>query len=174
MTRALLLAFLLSVATTGCQPSDDHPATAAKASADPGASAWGGGTPQETQAATASGATAMLAGWPDAASLDAAKADKGRQLFADKGCVACHNVGKGRKVGPDLAGVTGRDTRDWVQKMILDPEAQIAQDARAKDLLAKYMVKMTNQHATAEEASAIEEFLAGHDLHKQPDVGQSS
>jgi protein SCO1/2 len=33
-------------------------------------------------------------------------------------CTACHTYGKGIKVGPDLKGVTGRRTHDWLLKFI--------------------------------------------------------
>ncbi|MEM4658894.1 MAG: c-type cytochrome, partial [Candidatus Methanosuratincola sp.] len=29
-------------------------------------------------------------------------AEKGEKLFAEKGCAACHTIGKGKLVGPDL------------------------------------------------------------------------
>jgi cytochrome c oxidase subunit II len=45
---------------------------------------------------------------PAPAGTDAAAADTGQQLFAQKGCVACHTVDGTPGVGPTLRGVLGR------------------------------------------------------------------
>jgi len=41
--------------------------------------------------------------------------------FFRSSCVACHTIGGGRLVGPDLKGVTDRQDRDWLQEFILNP-----------------------------------------------------
>lgn len=41
----------------------------------------------------------------------------GAELFR-KNCAACHSIGKGKLVGPDLAGVTGRSSKSWLVKFI--------------------------------------------------------
>ena len=33
-------------------------------------------------------------------------------------CIACHTLGKGRLIGPDLAGVADRRTQDWLMRFI--------------------------------------------------------
>ena len=60
-----------------------------------------------------------------AKALDITK-QRGRALFA-KGCAACHTIGEGAALGPDLAGVTERRKRDWLIDFIKEP-----QDMRAK------------------------------------------
>jgi protein SCO1/2 len=69
----------------------------------------------------------------------------GQALFV-KTCGACHTVGKGRRVGPDLAGVTTRRTRDWLVSYIMEPEKVRAKgDAAAMSLVAQYpTVRMPN------------------------------
>jgi protein SCO1 len=69
----------------------------------------------------------------------------GQALFA-KTCGACHTVGKGRRVGPDLAGITTRRTRDWLVGYIMEPEKVRAKgDAAAMSLVAQYpTVRMPN------------------------------
>jgi nitrite reductase (NO-forming) len=79
--------------------------------------------------------------------VSSAKADiaKGQEMFTAKGCVACHKVGGGKLVGPDLQGVFTRRDQTWVAKMILRPDLMLAQDAEAKKLLTQYFVPMPNQ-----------------------------
>lgn len=69
----------------------------------------------------------------------------GQALFL-KTCGACHTVGKGRRVGPDLAGVTARRTHGWLVDYIMEPEKVRARgDAAAVSLAAQYpAVRMPN------------------------------
>ncbi|MDP1825246.1 MAG: cytochrome c [Archangium sp.] len=78
-------------------------------------------------------------------STEAADIKKGEELFAAKGCVACHKIGGGKLVGPDLKGVTARREESWIKKMILKPEIMLKEDDVAKKLLAETFVPMPNQ-----------------------------
>lgn len=71
---------------------------------------------------------------------------KGEALFASKGCVACHKVGGGKLVGPDLKGVTARRDEKWIKSMILRPEIMVKEDDVAKKLLGEHFVPMPNQN----------------------------
>lgn len=83
---------------------------------------------------------------PDfAISTAPADVEKGRDIFAAKGCVACHKVGGGRLVGPDLKGVTTKRDEVWLKKMILRPDVMVKEDDVAKKMLAEYMTPMPNQ-----------------------------
>jgi protein SCO1 len=54
-------------------------------------------------------------------------------------CAGCHTVGKGDKVGPDLAGVAERRDRDWLLRFIANPEKLRAKkDPIAVGLVASY------------------------------------
>jgi mono/diheme cytochrome c family protein len=47
----------------------------------------------------------------------------GRQLFVEKNCITCHNVGGvGAKTGPDLLGVTSRHSTEWLDEQLVNPE----------------------------------------------------
>ncbi len=54
-------------------------------------------------------------------------AETGQQIFQDN-CAACHTIGKGKLVGPDLAGVTSRREESWLKRQIKDPESLIAEN----------------------------------------------
>ena len=47
----------------------------------------------------------------------------GRELFVEKNCIACHNVGGvGAKTGPDLLGVTTRHSPEWLDEQLVNPQ----------------------------------------------------
>jgi quinoprotein glucose dehydrogenase len=56
--------------------------------------------------------------------------DAGRQIFFDKAevaCLRCHKIkGEGGEVGPDLAGIGSRQTREYLLEALVDPNRQIA------------------------------------------------
>jgi cytochrome c551/c552 len=78
-------------------------------------------------------------------STDAAVIAQGKDLFAAKGCVACHKLGGGKLVGPDLKGVTARRDPKWIARMILYPEQMVKEDEVAKKLFFEHLVPMPNQ-----------------------------
>jgi len=90
-------------------------------------------------------------------------AEKGELAFKNKGCTACHTIGKGKLTGPDLAGVTQRRKLDWIQNQILHPEEMLEKDPIAKELLATYLIRMPNQGVTPEQAQAIIMYLREQD-----------
>jgi mono/diheme cytochrome c family protein len=80
-------------------------------------------------------------------------------VFKAKGCVACHTIGKGRLVGPDLKGLPQRREYGWYVAMVTNPDSMLRNDPIAKQLLAEHFTPMTNQNVTAEDARAIYEYL---------------
>ena len=69
----------------------------------------------------------------------------GKQAFESK-CLACHSIGQGKKLGPDLAGVTKRRSEAWLAKWLKAPEAMLQTDADAKAMLKEYNnLPMPNQ-----------------------------
>lgn len=64
-------------------------------------------------------------------------AGTGEPLFR-RVCAACHTVGQGDKVGPDLAGITDRREREWLIDFIQSPELmQRKKDPLALELMAQ-------------------------------------
>ncbi len=53
-------------------------------------------------------------------------------------CGKCHTIGKGDRVGPDLAGVTGRRDREWLVGFIQDPDPYLDGDPLGIELLQAY------------------------------------
>ena len=71
---------------------------------------------------------------------------KGKLDFESK-CLACHSIGQGRKLGPDLAGVTKRRSNAWLTKWLKSPEKMLASDANAQAMLKEYAdLPMPNQN----------------------------
>ncbi len=95
--------------------------------------------------------------------VDASLAATGQGLFTSRGCTACHTIGSGRLVGPDLAGVTGRRADAFIVGMVMNPDSMLANDADAKQMLAEYYTPMTNQGITAEDAQALLAYLKSKD-----------
>jgi protein SCO1/2 len=72
------------------------------------------------------------------ADAPAIKITPGEYTF-QKHCSACHTVGAGDRIGPDLGTVVSRRDRIWLQRFIADPAAlRDRGDATAKALAARY------------------------------------
>ena len=61
----------------------------------------------------------------------------GEEIFKTK-CMLCHTYGEGKKIGPDLKGVTKKRSPDWMKSMIKDPQAWVKTDAEAKKLFEEF------------------------------------
>jgi nitrite reductase (NO-forming) len=79
------------------------------------------------------------------------EAQRGKLDFESK-CFACHSMGHGKKLGPDLAGVATRRTDEWLARWLKSPEKMLQTDADAKALLREYNnIPMPNQNLTDQE-----------------------
>lgn len=88
------------------------------------------------------------------------QASDGETIFKTK-CVACHTIGGGDLVGPDLSGVADRRDRAWLTKWISAPDQVLASgDPIATELLAKYNnIPMPNLALTSDEVDALLIYL---------------
>ena len=50
--------------------------------------------------------------------------DPGEQVF-NTTCFACHTIGGGRLIGPDLAGVHEKRSQEWLEKFIKSSQSMI-------------------------------------------------
>jgi mono/diheme cytochrome c family protein len=92
-------------------------------------------------------------------------AQDGATLY--KPCAACHTIGKGKIIGPDLKGITKRRSNEWLVSFIQSSNKMIkAGDLVAKALLAEYNnVPMPDNALTAEQVNLILNYI---------DAGQAS
>ena len=93
---------------------------------------------------------------PETAVPPTADAAQGKLAFESR-CLACHSLGDGDRLGPDLLGVTRRRSEDWITRFLRDPAAMLASDPDAQALLTRFAVPMPDQNLSDAE---IRQFLA--------------
>jgi protein SCO1/2 len=86
--------------------------------------------------------------------------DFGAYTYARR-CGACHTIGGGETLAPDLLGVTDRRDRAWLTRFIAAPNQMRTEgDSAALALRAKYpRVQMPNLTLTDEEVTAVIDFV---------------
>ena len=107
-------------------------------------------------------------GWPPApqramltpapANTAAVAHSAGRDLFASSGCAACHSIGSGPVVGPDLAKVADKYDRATLTEWIRDPAAIYR--ARGKSPLNDGYPTMPALGLSRDDAAKIADYLA--------------
>ena len=71
-------------------------------------------------------------------SQPASAQESGKQIF-QKSCAACHSIGAGRLIGPDLKGVNDKRPEDWLLKFIKSSEKLVKSgDKTAMALLEEF------------------------------------
>jgi cytochrome c551/c552 len=98
---------------------------------------------------------------------DEGQPQKGQKMFQEKGCVACHSIGKGKITGPDLLGVTKRRDEEWLKKWLKSPDTMAMTDPVAKELLKEYMVPMPNLGLNDQEIEVLIEYFEYNDSHNK-------
>ena len=109
---------------------------------------------------------------PSYANVPAAPQKDGRYLFA-RHCAACHTIGHGDKIGPDLIGVADVRDRTWLARQIATPDEVLAEkDPIATALFKKYKeVRMPNLRLDDDEVKLIIDFLKSPTQPAQADSG---
>jgi len=96
----------------------------------------------------------------------------GKLAFESK-CLACHSVGQGKKLGPDVAGVTKRRSDDWLARWLKSPEKMLQTDADAKAMLKEYNnLPMPNQSLSDAEIRQYIKYF--HWIDSQPAGGAAA
>lgn len=90
----------------------------------------------------------------------------GKEMFAGN-CKACHSIGGGDLVGPDLAGVTERRDRDWARRFINNSQEMVkAGDETAVELFNKYnKIAMPSHKFSDDDLEKLISYMeeAGHE-----------
>lgn len=86
--------------------------------------------------------------------------DKGQYLFATR-CAACHTIGNGDKVGPDLLGVTNVRDRAWLSRMIMEPDKLLEEkDPIATALFKQYKeIRMPRLNLPQMDVNTLIDFM---------------
>jgi mono/diheme cytochrome c family protein len=90
----------------------------------------------------------------------AQSASDGEAIFREK-CTACHTIGAGKLVGPDLKGVTTRRDKQWLTNWLLGPDKMLAaKDSTAVALLQEYNnIPMPNLGLTEAQVASLIAYL---------------
>ncbi len=84
---------------------------------------------------------------------------RGYAIFSTS-CIACHTIGEGKRVGPDLKGVAARRNREWLRRMIQKPSEMFAEkDPIAMRLLDEYQVPMADMGLSDADTEEVIQFL---------------
>jgi protein SCO1/2 len=102
--------------------------------------------------------------YEDKPPLPPSAADKGAYLFQSR-CAACHTIGEGDSLGPDLLGVTTTRRRDWLAGMIAAPNEMLSKkDPVATALFARYKeLRMPNLRLGEVDVNALIGYLKSQD-----------
>lgn len=92
---------------------------------------------------------------------DIGTAQDGKALF-NRNCTSCHTIGGGRKVGPDLKGVTQKRKPDWIVKFVQSSKDFIASgDPDAIAIFNEFgKIPMPSHNLSSAEILAIMNFIA--------------
>jgi mono/diheme cytochrome c family protein len=88
-------------------------------------------------------------------------ANKGKVTFEAK-CVSCHKFNE-KLVGPPLAGITKKRKPEWIMNMILNPVEMTQKNPAAQELYRQFLVQMTFQDVTQDDARNLLEYFRSLD-----------
>ncbi len=88
---------------------------------------------------------------------------EGEQLF--KICSACHTIGKGKLIGPDLKGVTERHDLEWLTGFIQNSQAMVqAGDEYAVRIFKEFnSIPMPPNNFTDDQIKVLLSYIEGYD-----------
>ncbi len=87
-------------------------------------------------------------------------ASPGEDLYNTR-CTACHSIGGGDKLGPDLLGVVARRDHQWLVRWLQEPDVMLEEkDTLAMELFAQYgNVPMPNVQLTEQQALDLIQYM---------------
>ncbi|WP_224999158.1 cytochrome c [Cesiribacter sp. SM1] len=89
-----------------------------------------------------------------------AQAVSGKEIFSGN-CQACHSIGGGDIVGPDLAGLIERRQTDWIKSFITNSQKMVAAgDEEAVAVFTKYnKIAMPAHNFNEEELTSLISYI---------------
>lgn len=91
--------------------------------------------------------------------VDQALAKRGKTLFTNRGCNACHAFGK-KLAGPDLVGATERRDQEWLRRWLKNTDEMLQSDSTAQAMLVEFKnVKMPNLKLSDDEVEALLHYM---------------
>ncbi|MDZ7764423.1 MAG: cytochrome c [Melioribacteraceae bacterium] len=85
----------------------------------------------------------------------------GEKIFFEK-CTACHTIGEGQRIGPDLAGITERRDAEWLTQFIQSSQSLInSGDSLANAVYEDYnKILMPDQPLNRSEVEAVLSYIS--------------
>ncbi len=85
--------------------------------------------------------------------------DTGESLFKAN-CMACHTIGGGRLVGPDLKGVNAKYEKEWLTKFIKSSQSMVAAgDEQAVKLFNEFLIPMPDPPINEDQISTLLTYI---------------
>lgn len=86
-------------------------------------------------------------------------ADPGQEIF-DRVCFACHSIGEGPRVGPDLKDIHQVREHDWLVRWMRDPLTMTKTDSIGRAILAQWNnVPMVSPNLNDEEIEQVLDYI---------------
>jgi nitrite reductase (NO-forming)/hydroxylamine reductase len=78
----------------------------------------------------------------------------------EKQCTACHSIGEGKRVGPDLKGIGQTRDREWLEKWLKDPVGMSQNDEIGKKIFAEWNnVPMPKPNLDDKQAGQVLDYI---------------
>jgi mono/diheme cytochrome c family protein len=99
-------------------------------------------------------------------------AQNGEALFET--CAACHTIGGGQLVGPDLANVDQRRSEDWLLRFIRSSQSMVKSgDPEATKIFNEYKIPMPDHNFTDAEITSIIDYIVSQSPGREPDIADA-
>ena len=100
--------------------------------------------------------------------------EPGEQIFQTT-CFACHTIGGGRLVGPDLAGVHDKRSQEWLERFVASSQSMINDgDAEAAALFEEFnRVPMPDSFISEEQIRQVLSYIKSQSSSQTADVAPS-
>ncbi len=104
-------------------------------------------------------------------SIDLYSQSEGEKLF-NQTCIACHSIGQGKIVGPDLKGVETRHTMSWLKLFVTSSQSMIKKgDTSAVNLFKQNNgMIMPDQKLSGKEIESLIAFIKEKGATIQPEA----